>query len=202
MAEKHTHEFAISQVGQLLPLPHSPTRNPLGKLLGTLLPATKDEVLRENLLLITRLLSCEYQTRRLTESVAVEWRQIKNVWVWTVQQGKAGLYSSILFPLLWKLMTDLSVTQKAFFLFMLQKEICWLCVFLCETTRLHRDPGPDSGLCCCYSSCCFLQQKLAILLWSFLQKIPPYSVKDRHRALNSKPFPARSCVFCECWGVF
>lgn len=72
MAEKHTHEFAISQVGQLLPLPHSPTRNPLGKLLGTLLPATKDEVLGENLLLITRLLSCEYQTSRLTESVAVE----------------------------------------------------------------------------------------------------------------------------------
>lgn len=163
MAEKPTHEFAISQVGQLLPLPHSPTRNPLGKLLGTLLPATKDEVLRENLLLITRLLSCEYQTRRWTESVAVEWRQIKNVWVWRVQQGKAGLYSSILFPLLWKLMTDLPVTQKVFFLFMLQKEICWLCVFLCETARLRRDPGPDSGLRCCYSSCCFLQQKLAIL---------------------------------------
>lgn len=50
MAETHTHthtnEFAISQVGQLLPLPYSPTRNPLGKLLETLLPSTKDDILR------------------------------------------------------------------------------------------------------------------------------------------------------------
>lgn len=68
----HTYEFAISQVGQLLPLPPSPTRNPLGKLLETLLPSTEDEVLRGICLFISRLPCCKYQTSRLTQCVAVK----------------------------------------------------------------------------------------------------------------------------------
>lgn len=175
MLEKHTHEFAISQVGQLLPLPHSPTRSPLGKLLGTLLPATKDEVLGENLLLITRLPSCEYQTSRLTECVAVKWRQIKNVWVWTAQQGKAGPYSSVLPPLLWKLMADLWVTQKAFlFLFTLQKEFCWLCVFLPWNVPVFAETQTWLwSFSVAIAAAAFLGRSSSVLLWSFLQKIPP-----------------------------
>lgn len=33
--------------------------------------------------------------------------------------------------------------------------------FLCKMTHLHREPRPDCGLHCCYSSCCFPLQKLA-----------------------------------------
>lgn len=145
-------------------------------------PRTKSS--GENLLLITRLPSCEYQTGRLTECVAVKWRQIKNVWVWRESWTVFIHPASLIVEINGRPLSD---PESIFVFVYATKRILPIVRFSSvKCTRLRRDPDLTLVFLCCYSSCCFPRQKLARpSVCHFCRKFHLNSVKSGVGVWNS-----------------